>query len=313
MSRGETGRHGGSLPIRGVAPRGGEGLDPRRHPCRPDLACETLRGIVPADRYVTGTRCQIVRATVPLRARPDLSAGMDTELLFGETVVQFEDNGEGWAWVQAESDDYVGYIPTDSLAQPNQSSTHRVRVPRTFRYPGPDMKLPPVDGLSMGSLVSVASNASTRGTDYAVLDDGTAIVAAHLEPLDVVAPDYVAVAETMIFAPYLWGGRSAFGLDCSGLVQLSMGMAGIDVPRDTDMQERSVGEAIAGHWRDAALKRGDLVFWKGHVAILVDSATIIHANGHSMTVAREPLRDAVDRIARLYAKPTSVRRPSAVR
>ncbi|MCB1474865.1 MAG: C40 family peptidase [Rhodobiaceae bacterium] len=287
--------------------------DPRLNAYRPDLADIRLEGRVEAERFAKGFRRRLVVPVTRLKREPRSDAPTDTELLFGETVVQFEDNGEGWAWVQAESDDYVGYIPTDSLAQPNQSSTHRVRVPRTFRYPGPDMKLPPVDGLSMGSLVSVASNASTRGTDYAVLDDGTAIVAAHLEPLDVVAPDYVAVAETMIFAPYLWGGRSAFGLDCSGLVQLSMGMAGIDVPRDTDMQERSVGEAIAGHWRDAALKRGDLVFWKGHVAILVDSATIIHANGHSMTVAREPLRDAVDRIARLYAKPTSVRRPSAVR
>ena len=287
--------------------------DPRLNAYRPDLADIRLEGRVEAERFAKGFRRGLVVPVTRLKREPRSDVPTDTELLFGETVVQFEDNGEGWAWVQAESDDYVGYIPTDSLAQPNQSSTHRVRVPRTFRYPGPDMKLPPVDGLSMGSLVSVASNASTRGTDYAVLDDGTAIVAAHLEPLDVVAPDYVAVAETMIFAPYLWGGRSAFGLDCSGLVQLSMGMAGIDVPRDTDMQERSVGEAIAGHWRDAALKRGDLVFWKGHVAILVDSATIIHANGHSMTVAREPLRDAVDRIARLYAKPTSVRRPSAVR
>ncbi|MGE0232763.1 MAG: C40 family peptidase [Flavobacteriaceae bacterium] len=284
-------------------------LDHRLNAFRPDLADSRLEGVVEAARFVEGVPRRVVAPVTRLKRWPRRDAPTDTELLFGETVWQFEDNGEGWAWVQAEFDGYVGYVETDGLASADIAPTHRVRAQRSFRYPAPDMKQPPGDALSMGSLVTVSGHASTRGTDYALLADGTAMVACHLEPVATVAGDYVAVAETLLHAPYLWGGRSGFGIDCSGLVQLSMAMAGTAVPRDTDMQEKGIGEAISGNGRQTGLQRGDLVFWKGHVAILTDASTIIHANGHSMTVAAEPLDGAVERIARLYGSPTSVRRP----
>lgn len=284
-------------------------LDRRLNAIRPDLADGRLEGQVEAERFVEGVRRQLVAPVTGLKRAPRHDAPTDTELLFGETVLLFEDNGEGWGWVQADLDGYVGYAPMQSLSPVPAAATHRVRVPRTFRYPGADMKLPPLDTLSMGSLVSVVGETSTRGTDYALLADSAAVILGHLLPVDDAASDYVAVAETMIHAPYLWGGRSGFGVDCSGLVQLAMGMAGTAVPRDTDMQEASIGVALDEDWRSADLRRGDLIFWKGHVAIMTDASTILHANGHSMTVAREPLKQAVDRIARLYGRPTSARRP----
>ncbi len=161
----------------------------------------------------------------------------------------------------------------------------------------------------MGSQISVTGYAETRGTNYAVLPSGEAIVAGHLVPKDAVANDYVTVAETLLNTPYLWGGSSGFGIDCSGLVQLSLRMTGRNVLRDTDMQAETVGSAIEAGAAYENLRRGDLVFWKGHVAIMTDAENMIHANGHTMLVSREPLEAALERIGYLYGKPTGFRRP----
>ena len=171
------------------------------------------------------------------------------------------------------------------------------------------MKKPAAACLSMGSRLRIVGEAGTRGTAYALTESGEALVAAHLRPVDEEAGDFVAVAELLERTPYLWGGTSAFGIDCSGLVQLSLRMAGQSVPRDTDMQAGGIGAALDIGEDLAGLRRGDLVFWKGHVAIMLDGETVIHANGHTMSVAREPLLQAVERIAYLYGKPTGFRRP----
>lgn len=283
-------------------------LDRRLNAFRPDLADKGLEGRVDAQRFVTGRPARVAAPVLDLKSarRPD--AGLDTQLLMGEDVLVFED-AEGFAWVQAARDGYVGYVPSAGLAERLAEPTHVVSVPRTFIYREPDMKKTATACLSLGDTVRIVDTATARGTDYALLENGDALIAHHLRPADESFADYVAVAETLERTPYLWGGKSAFGIDCSGLVQLSMQMTGKNVMRDTDMQERSVGELLPPDRRLAGLRRGDLVFWKGHVAIVTGSDTIIHANGHTMMVSRETLSDAVERIAWLYGQPTSFRRP----
>jgi len=277
-------------------------LDRRLHAFRADLADEALRGSVEAEKFVPGVPARIAVPVAQLRPAPDLSRGIDTELLLGETVRVF-DRAAGFAWVQADQDGYVGYLPETVLGAPEEP-THRISVPRTFVYPGPELRKPPVASLSMGSRITVAGEAETRGTRYFVLPDGGAVIAGHCLPVsETMGEDYVAVAEKFIETPYLWGGRSGFGLDCSALVQLSLMMVGKSAPRDSDMQA-SFGFAIARE----ELRRGDLVFWKGHVGIMESEETLLHANGHTMSVAREDFEAAVKRIGWLYEQPTGYRR-----
>src|SRR5262245_12039237 len=283
-------------------------LDSRLHAFRSDLADERLRGEVVAERFVAGWPARIAVPVADLRIAPRPDAALASQLLFGDDVRVFEER-EGWVWVQAVRDDYVGYIADTAFGPVGDEASHMVFAPRTFLYPGPDMKLPRTAELSMGSLVKVAGFAEKRGTQYAVLPSGEAMIAGHLMAMGSVAGDFVAVAETLINTPYLWGGNTGFGIDCSGLVQLSLRMAGRDVPRDSDMQAGTVGAPIEPGRNFEGVQRGDLAFWKGHVAIMTDADNMVHANGHTMLVSREPLRAAVERISYLYGDPTGFRRP----
>ena len=281
-------------------------LDRRLNAFRPDLADIALRGKVDAERFATPEAAMVGQPVVALRPKPDRATGIDTELLLGEEVRVFE-RAEGWAWVQAVDDGYVGYLPEDTLG-PVVTATHIVTVPRTFVYSGADLRFPTRTALSMGSRLTIAGEAEIRGTRYLLLADGGALVARHLRPVsDPPAPDYVSVAGLFLETPYLWGGKSGFGIDCSGLVQLAMRLAGHAAPRDSDMQASGLGMPI----ERKDLRRGDLVFWKGHVAIMEDDVMMIHANGHTMTVARETLEAAIERIGWLYGTPTGYRRPVA--
>ncbi|RUX07579.1 peptidase P60 [Mesorhizobium sp. M8A.F.Ca.ET.059.01.1.1] len=282
--------------------------DARLHAFRSDLADARLKGEVAADRFVTGRPARISVPVADIRKAPKLESGVNTQALFGDDVLVFEDR-EGWAWIQAERDGYVGYVVDTMLGGRDHASTHIVSVPRTFLYPGPDLRFPIAGQLSLGSTVTVTGAAETRGTHYALLPSGEAMIAGHLRPIGEVADDYVSVAETFLGTPYLWGGVSGFGIDCSGLVQLAMRMAGREVLRDSDMQAASVGEPLEPGADFSGLRRGDLVFWKGHVAIMTDAQTMIHANGHTMLVSREGLKEAVARIGYLYGGPTGFRRP----
>jgi cell wall-associated NlpC family hydrolase len=284
------------------------GLDARLNAYRPDLADARLRGKVEAERFVEGHRARVATPTLDLRARPQPLAGIDTQLLCGETVLVFEER-EGWAWVQAERDNYVGYAAVSALEAPETAPTHIVVAQRTFVYPGPELKLPPTACHSMGATLAVTGFTENRGARYALLASGEALIAGHLAALDWRADDYVAVADTFLHTPYLWGGTSAFGLDCSGIIQLAMRMTGRSVQRDTDMQAGTIGEPIEPARDLAGLQRGDLVFWKGHVGIMQNAEKLLHANGHTMDVASEPLTEAVERIAPLYGRPTGFRRP----
>lgn len=280
-------------------------LDRRLHAYRPDLAEASLEGRVEASRFVEGAPARVSAPVVALRPEPDLSCGIDTELLFGEEVVVF-DRADGWCWIKATGDGYVGYLPAEALSEGQADPTHFVTVQRTFLYPEPELRKPHRSVLSMGSRVRIAGEAETRGNRYAMLEDGTAIFAKHVQPIDVFdGADYVGIAARFLETPYLWGGRSGFGIDCSGIVQLALQMTGRSAPRDTDMQAAGLGEPIDR----SELRRGDLVFWKGHVAVMEDAETILHANGHTMTVARENFEAAVKRIGWLYEQPTGYRRP----
>lgn len=283
-------------------------LDRRLNAYRPDLADERLSGQVEASRFTSGTLMQVSDSVVDLRADPRLDSGPQTQIIFGDTVRVFEEQ-DGWCWVQAERDGYTGYISAASLEKPERDATHMVIVPRTFVYPGNDLRFPQTKALSLGSRVRIVGSSEKRGTEYALLASGEALIARHLKPLSEHAGDFVAVAETLMHTPYLWGGTSGFGIDCSGLVQLSLWVAGRKVLRDADMQQYTLGEIIEPDADYSNLKRGDLVFWKGHVAICTAPDMLIHASGHTMTVTLEPLKDAIKRIAYLYDLPTLIRRP----
>lgn len=287
-------------------------LDRRLNAYRPDLADAALQGAVTAENFSTGELMRVQAPVVDLRSQPRMDSGPQTQLIFGDEVRVFED-ADGWSWVKSLRDGYVGYVSSAALDKPGPAPTHMVCVPRSFVYPGPDMRLPITNTLSLGSRICIVGTAETRGKPYLITASGEALIADHLipigTPIDQWAGDYVSVAETMIYTPYLWGGLSGFGIDCSGLVQLSMLAAGREVLRDSDMQERSLGEIITPDADYSNLQRGDLVFWKGHVAIMVSPDMMIHANGHTMQVTLEPLKDAIARIAYLYELPTAIRRP----
>ena len=280
-------------------------LDRRLHAYRADLAETGLEGRVEALRFVAGTPARVAVPVIGLRPEPDLARGIDTELLLGEDVTVF-DRANGWCWVKAASDGYVGYLPEAALTEAQAAPTHIVTVQRTFLYPEAELRKPYKTVLSIGSRVRIVGEAETRGNRYAMLEDGTAIFAKHVQPIGAgEGGDYVDIATRFLETPYLWGGRSGLGIDCSGLIQLSMLMTGRSAPRDTDMQSASLGAPVDR----SDLRRGDLVFWKGHVAVLEDPETIVHANGHTMTVARENFEDAIKRIGWLYEQPTGYRRP----
>jgi cell wall-associated NlpC family hydrolase len=288
-----------------------EELDRRIHAFRDDLASETLKGKITAGKFVRGERRRVKSAVVDMRPAPDQSIGIDTQLIYGDIVRVF-DVAEGWAWCQSLRDNYVGYVADNQLAKRDITappSTHLVSVPRTFSYPEADMKAPRSNTLSLGTALAIVGEAETRGTRYLECADGQFYIERHLLPIDQPVDDYVSIAETLIHTPYLWGGSSAFGIDCSGLVQLSLLLAGKKVQRDSDMQAAGIGTELGFATMNGGLQRGDLVFWKGHVGIMRDEQELIHANGHTMNVAIETLEDAIERIGYLYGFPTTLRRP----
>ena len=265
--------------------------DPRLTPARGDLAAKYLEGKVKAKRFVTGEEFEISEALAPLREAPSTDAALLTQALKGERVTIYDRNGEGFAWGQLHSDGYVGWLPDAALAKPVAAPTHKVTALRTFAFPGPSIKLPPVDTLSIGARVSVAREDGV----FAVTREGWYLPRRHVGSIDAVESDFVAIAEKFVGTPYLWGGKSSLGIDCSGLVQISLNAAGTGCPRDSDMQQNGLGRALS-EAETRHLRRGDLIFWKGHVAIVRDAATIVHANAHHMATAIENTNDAIARI-----------------
>jgi cell wall-associated NlpC family hydrolase len=276
--------------------------DPRLHAYRADLAADRLRGLVEAERFVAGEPRQVVAASLPLRREPRPASTLDTEVLKGETVTLYAE-GEGWAWVQIDRDRYVGYVPSDGLSPKIAVPTHRIAALRSYVYSEPDGKSAALEMLSMNARVTARAEEGR----FLALDGGGYVVAHHTLPVGKTAEDPVAIAEAFIGTPYLWGGRTSIGLDCSGLVQLAAEAAGLSAPRDADMQAAELGEPVS--WREVAeLGRGDLVFWDGHVGIATSSTHLLHANAHHMAVALEPFAEAEQRIKQAGYEVIGVRR-----
>jgi cell wall-associated NlpC family hydrolase len=281
------------------------GFDPRITPARPDLAAKHLAGVVEAQRFVEGKAYEISASQAPVRNAPSHEAELLTEALKGERVTIYDIGEQGWAWGQLAGDGYVGFVPASALRASGPPATHKVTALRTFVFPGPSIKLPPMETLSFGCQLVIARTDER----FAVTASGGHVPVLHLAPMETMETDFVAVAERFLGTPYLWGGKSSLGLDCSGLVQLALAACGIPCPRDTDMQEQALGSALARPHELEQLRRGDLVFWKGHVAIVRDEATLVHANAsRHMAVAVEAAAPAIARIRAAGSEVTSVRR-----
>jgi hypothetical protein len=257
-------------------------FDKRVTPARLDLAARHLEGKVTAAKFVEGRAVQVLRGMAGLQAAPTETAGLRTQLLFGEEFTVYEEK-YGWAWGQAALDGYVGYVRSDAIGA-CLAPTHRVIALSTPLLNAPDVKKGARDMLPLNAKVTAGEVADR----FVRLSNGGHVFAGHLAPLAGQASDWVEVAERFLNVPYLWGGKTAAGLDCSGLVQTALEAGGIKSPRDTDMMEAALGAALP---LDAELKRGDLIFWKGHIGLMLDRTRILHANGYFMQVSAEPLAE----------------------
>lgn len=270
--------------------------DRRTTPVNARVAAAHLAGRVAAPRFVEGEPASVIAPVAELLAAPE--GARDRQLLFGAPVTVYE-RRDGWAFVQAEADGYVGYLAETCLGEPAHP-THRVAAHATHLYPAADMKRRERRALSLGARV-VVTGVSGRFAET----PGGFVPSCHLAPLDTPEADPVAVAARLLGTPYLWGGNSAFGIDCSGLVQIACTACGIVCPGDSDMQEAALGRPLG---EDAPLRRGDLLFWKGHVAWVADPETLLHANAHHMAVTEEPLREALARIEAQGDGPVTARK-----
>ena len=260
--------------------------DARLTLAREDLACAGLEGLAPAARYEQVTSMRVIQPRAPVRVSPAPSAEQVDQLLFGEVFDQLE-LMDGHAWGRARRDGYVGFVATEALSRDLLAPTHWVAAIRTFAFEGPSIKSPSRGPLSLNALVTIEEE-----TQALALASGIGWIAkTHLRPIGSFFEDPADMAWRFLGSPYLWGGRDSLGLDCSGLVQQALYACGFACPRDSDQQA-----ALGRPAPPLALRRGDLVFWRGHVGMMLDGRRLLHANAHRMAVTTEPLVQAEARI-----------------
>ena len=278
-------------------------FDKRLTPARPDLAAEYLREQIEAETYAPGRRMQVRVSHVNVQRKPSDDAPTDTQALHGETLIAYEERA-GWCWVQLDRDRYVGYVCAEALTENITKANHRVSARHTMIYSAPDIKSPPLDALPFGAEVHIVA-----AVESILANRLRFIFSRHLAPNTLPLGEFVGLAEMFLHTPYLWGGKTDMGIDCSGLVQVALAAAGVAAPRDTDMMEAALGSPVDVDEGLRGLRRGDLVFWRGHVGIMQNEDMLLHANAHFMMVTSEPLIVARDRIrANASSEITSVRR-----
>ena len=280
-------------------------LDPRLNAYRPDLADATLEGAIEAARFVAASLWQVSAGTLPLHTHPSSDARLGSELLFGETVRVFE-IADGWAWLQNQTDSYVGYAAVSGLGDDVHETTHCVAALRTYRFRDPDLKSPVLDVLSMNS--PLATTGDENG--FSGLAAGGWVWTGHLAGPGEVETDHAAVALRFLGTPYRWGGRSSIGLDCSGLVQMALARCGKTSPRDSDMQACESGAPVTFDGDYSELRYGDHVIWPGHCGLWLDADRFVHANATDMMVSVGALAEIATHIERIEGhRISAVRRP----
>jgi cell wall-associated NlpC family hydrolase len=277
-------------------------LDKRLHAYRADIADEKLGGQVVAGRFVASVPMEVAAPVVSVYREPSFSSMQVTQGLFGEKILAYEVKDD-WIWGQLQSDGYVGYIPGNSVTKTPTTATHRVSELNTFMYPKPDIKSQPAINLPLNAQIEVIESDGK----FSRLSNGLFVYSPHIKPHQEFERDYVATAEKFLGVPYYWGGKTARGLDCSGLVQTAFQASGLEAPRDADMQEQKLGQNLMINDLDS-LRRGDLIFWDGHVGIMLDERMLLHANGFHMMTVKEPLADAIARIEPSGGSITSMKR-----
>jgi hypothetical protein len=270
-------------------------MDPRLTLARPDLAAADLQGLQAAPAYRATVRRQCIVPVADLRRAPDALAEQDDQLLFGE-LFEVLDETAGYAWGRVVRDGYVGYLPLAALGPPGEAPTHRICALRAFAFSEPDFKSAAVGPYALNALVRIEAEEGR----YRKAAGAGWFAQQHLAPIGTLETDPAAIAEQFVGAPYRWGGRDGLGIDCSGLIQQSLFACGLGCPRDAD-QQAGLGEPV----EPAALRRADLVFWPGHVAMMLDETRLIHANSFHMACAIEPLAAA---LARIDAPPIGFKR-----
>lgn len=265
---------------------------------RPDLAEQALEGVLRADAYRAPVIMQCTAPATAVRTQPGPKGAQEDQLIFGELFDVLE-TADGWAWGRARRDGYVGHVALEALSPSVLTPTHRVSAIRTYAYAEPDFRAGPAALLSLNALVT------EEGRDGRFVRAGRLgwIAEQHLSNFVDFDRDPVAVAERFLGAPYQWGGRESLGLDCSGLVQQALYACGRGCPRDADQQAEALGAVV-----DGPARRGDLVFWKGHVGWMVDEARVLHANSSGMAVAVEPLAEVAQRQQASGGGPAQFRR-----
>ena len=271
-------------------------LDPRTHAYRRDIADIALAGMLFAPHYAAPMLRTAIVSTM-VRTAASHAAEAASQILPGEDFAVLDLVG-GWAWGFSQHDHYVGYVAADVLGTPIQP-THRVAVREALLFSAPSIKSPATGTLPFGARLAGEARDGFVETRSGFLHNR------HVALIDELAADAVAVAEMFVGMPYLWGGRGADGIDCSGLVQVALAATGVRAPRDTDMQRDSLGETLPDK---ARLRRGDIVNFPGHIGQMVDQSRLIHANAHWMSVVIEPLADVVARLLPNHDRPILSRR-----